>query len=367
MSYRFTSSDRNFMQEALKQARRGMSWTNPHPLVGAVILKRGKIIARGYHKRFGTNHAEMDALKHAKEDVRDGTMYVTLEPCHLPYDLHGSRVPCVKIIKQAGIKTVHIAMLDSNPEVSGKGKKVLEKAGIKTTLGLMNKESLSLNETYHYFMTKSRPFVAITFSASMDGKIATESGESKWITNGKARIFARNLRSQYQAVIVGINTILRDDPHLGVRTKGKKDPIRIILDSRLQIPLNSLVLRDQNVVIATTLKANPEKKEKLQNRGINLIEFKNKEVPLTELMNELYKRQIISLLVEGGGKTLGSFVDERLVDKVYAFYSPILIGGEKAISAIRGLGIEKIAEAIRLKKVSLKKLASDLLITGYTS
>lgn len=366
MSYHFTARDKNYMQESLKLAKRGMGWTNPHPMVGTVIVKNGKIVARGHHRRFGTNHAEMDAIKHATDDVRGATMYVTVEPCHLPYDLSGPQIPCAKIIKRAGIKKVHIAMLDSNPKVAGRGRQALEKADVATTLGLLQEKASTLNEAYHHFMTKRRPFVAITFSASLDGKIATETGDSKWITNDKARSFARNLRSQYQAILVGINTILRDDPHLGVRIKGKKNPIRIILDSSLKIPVSSQILRDNNVLIATTIKANKQKKIKLKKRGISIVTFNNESIPLKELLQELAKKKIISILVEGGGKVLGSFFDEKLIDKVYAFHSPMLIGGERSVNAIGGTGIKSIKEVIRLIDVTYRRFDNNLLTIGYT-
>lgn len=366
MKNNYILRDKMYMKEALRLAKNGLGWTNPHPLVGTVIVKGNKIVARGYHRRFGSDHAEMDALKHATEDVGDATMYVTLEPCHLPYDLSGPRKPCVSIIRQAGIKKVHIAMLDSNPEVAGKGRMALKKAGIQTTLGLLQKEASHLNEAYYHFMTKKRPFVAITFSASLDGKIATFAGDSQWITNEKARSFARNLRSQYQAILVGIKTILRDDPHLGVRMKGKKDPLRIILDSTLKIPLFSRVLRDDNVLIATTTKTNKEKKIKLEKKGISILTFNNETIPLKELLREAAKKKIVSILVEGGGKVLGSFLDSRLIDKVYAFHAPMLIGGEKSVTAVGGTGVKSVGEAIRLKNIIRQTFDDNFLTIGYT-
>lgn len=356
-----------FMKEALKLAKKGMSWTNPHPLVGAVIVKDNKIITKGYHHQFGDEHAEADAILKASTNLRGATMYVTLEPCHLPYDLHGKRVPCYEVILKSGIKKVHIAMLDSNPEVSGRGMKMLEKAGIETAFGLMNKEALELNETYHFFMTKGRPFITITFSVSLDGKIATYTGDSKWITNEKARKYSRQLRSHYQAILVGINTVLKDDPHLGARIKGKKDPIRIILDSNLKIPLTSKVLRDTKVIIATTISADQNKLKQLTEKGISIITFNNDLIPLPELLQELKKRKIISVLVEGGGKVLGSFIDAKLVDKVYAFHAPIIIGGEKAISAIQGNGRSSINNTLKLNNVIIKKIGNNLLTVGTTA
>jgi diaminohydroxyphosphoribosylaminopyrimidine deaminase/5-amino-6-(5-phosphoribosylamino)uracil reductase len=361
----FSQKDQFFMKEALKLAKKGMSWTNPHPMVGAIIVKGEKIIAQGYHHRFGDEHAEADAIiKATSKDLRGATMYVTLEPCHLPYDLHGKRIPCYEYIRHSGIKKVHIAMLDSNPEVSGRGKALLEKAGITTTLGIMNKEALKLNETYHHFMTKGRPFVAITFSVSLDGKIATRTGDSKWISSEKARKYSRTLRSHYQSILVGINTVLKDKPHLGARIKGRKDPLRIILDSTLKIPLTSQVLRDDNIIIAATANANQNKIKALSKRGIQIIIFNNDLIPLPELLQKLKERKIISVLVEGGGKVLGSFIDEKLVDKVYAFYAPILIGGEKAVSAISGKGSLTIKDALKLEQVNVKHFGNTTLTVG---
>lgn len=353
------------MFKALRLAKRGRGWTNPHPMVGAVIVKNGKIAGFGYHRKFGMDHAEADALKRAVGDLMGATMYVTVEPCHLPYDLAGPRISCVEIIKNAGIKKVHIAMLDSNPEVSGYGRIRLEKVGVRTTFGLVQKEASTLNEAYHHFMTTGRPFVVVTYSASLDGKIATSTGDSKWITGEKARSFARDLRGVYQAVLVGINTVLKDDPHLGVRKKSKKDPVRIILDSKLKIPLHSKVLRDENVIIATTNHADSKKQKELEGMGIKVIRFEGPRVPLKRLMQEAAKIPIISILVEGGGEVISSFLDTRLVDKFYIFQAPIIIGGKSSISAVSGVGVKRVQNAQRLKDVKFKRLADDFLITGY--
>lgn len=360
------SEDMIFMKQALMLAKKGLGWTNPHPMVGAVIVKNGKVIGKGYHARFGRDHAEMDAIKNVKSDVKGAVMYTTLEPCHLPYDLHGERTQCTEVIRSAGIQTVHIAMLDSNPQVCGRGKKALEKMGIKTTLGLLETEALKLNEAYHHFMTRGRPFVAATFSVSLDGRIATRTGESQWITNAKARAYNHGLRAEYQAILVGIATAVKDNPHLGARMKGKKDPIRIILDSTLKIPLSSKVLRDNNVIIATTQKADKTKRASLTDRGIKIIQFPSNNIPVEPLLSELAKQKIISIFVEGGGAIHGSFFDARVVDKVYAFYGPVIIGGEKARSAVLGVGPGKLSDALWLKNVSYKRLDDNILAVGYT-
>jgi diaminohydroxyphosphoribosylaminopyrimidine deaminase/5-amino-6-(5-phosphoribosylamino)uracil reductase len=351
--------DEYFIDETLRLAKKARGWTNPNPMVGAVIVKDGQIIAKGYHKRVGFPHAEIEALNAAKTSVEGATLYVNLEPC----THYGRTPPCVDAIIQAGIKRVVCSTLDPNPKVHGRGIAKLKQAGITVLVGLREKESKALNEAFFTFYEKHRPFVAIKFAASLDGKIATYTGDSKWITNEKARLFARKLRGEYQAILVGINTIIRDNPHLGVRNPGKKDPVRVILDSNLRIPLNSQVLRDNNVLIATTAHASKDKKELLTKQGIPVLTFESKNIPVKKLLLSLRSREIISVLVEGGGKVLGNFVDEKIVDKVYAFYAPILIGGEKAV-AVGGKGINKINNALCLKRISIKRFQDSFLVIG---
>lgn len=356
----FRQEDQFFMKEALQLAKKGMSWTNPNPMVGAVIVRGGKIIGRGYHKRIGLPHAEIEAFNNTKINVKGATLYVNLEPCRH----FGRTPPCVDAIIKAGIKRVVCATPDPNPKVKEKGIAMLQRAGIEVSVGLLKEEAKLLNETFFTFHEKERPFVAIKFAASLDGKIATRTDDSKWVTNEQARTYARKLRSHYQAILVGINTVLKDDPHLGTRIKGKKDPIRIVLDSTLKIPLTSQVLRDTNVLIATTTKANKEKLKILTDKGIPVIVFNTTSITLPDLLKEFKKRKIISVLVEGGGQILGSFVDAKLVDKVYAFHAPILIGGEKGVSAIGGKGALTISDALRLEQVSVKHFGVTTLTVG---
>jgi diaminohydroxyphosphoribosylaminopyrimidine deaminase/5-amino-6-(5-phosphoribosylamino)uracil reductase len=327
--------DIKFLKETLKLARKGMGWTNPNPLVGAVIVKNGRIIGRGFHHQIGQPHAEVEALNKLTEDPRGATLCVNLEPCNF----YGKTPPCTKAIIKSGIKKVICCTMDPNPKVSGKGLNRLKEAKIETSVGILETEARILNETFFTFHEKKRPFVAIKFATSLDGKMATSLGDSKWITNEKAREYARNLRGQYQAILVGINTVLKDNPHLGIRIKGKKDPIRIILGSKRHILKNFQVLRDQNV-----LNLNPKN--------------------IHDLLTILKEKDIISILVEGGGETIGKFIDEGIIDKVYAFQSPIIIGGRKAIS-IGGDGILNIQKALRLKNLTYKRFADNLLTTGY--
>ncbi len=353
--------DEQFLKETLNLAKKGMGWTNPNPMVGAVLVKQGRVLGRGYHKGVGLPHAEIEALKNCKKDPRGAALYVNLEPCaHF-----GRTPPCTDALIRSGIKKVVCCTLDPNLKVHGQGKVKLEKAGIFFKAGFLENEARLLNEAFFTFHEKKRPFVVLKFAASLDGKLATGTGDSKWITNEKARQFARKLRGQYQSVLVGINTVLQDDPHLGVRKAGKKDPVRIILDPNLRISFKAQVLRDQNVIVATTAKANLKKRKQLEEKGFIVLVFDG-FIEIQKLLAELGKRQIISVLVEGGGKTLGEFVDAKAVDKVYAFHAPIIIGGEKAIS-ITGEGVKSVQEAVRLKNITFKKFDDNLLTTGYTA
>lgn len=324
------------MQKALRLAKKGLSWTFPNPMVGAVIVKNGKVVGEGYHHKIGEPHAEIEAM-HTSPNLKGATLYVNLEPC----SHYGKTPPCVVAIIKAGIKRVVCCTLDPNPKVAGKGIEKLKQAGIEVTVGVLEKEAQKLNEAFFTFHTKKRPYVAIKFAASLDGKIATRTGDSKWITNEKAREFARRLRGEYQAILVGINTVSKDDPNLGTRIKGLKDPIRIILDPNTKIPKNAQVLRDRNVIII------------------------NEQITISNLLEILKEKEIISVLVEGGGRTIGNFVDEGLVDKVYAFHAPILIGGEKSVSSVSGVGFGTIKEALRLKDIEFKKFDDTMLTMGY--
>ncbi|MBI2019217.1 bifunctional diaminohydroxyphosphoribosylaminopyrimidine deaminase/5-amino-6-(5-phosphoribosylamino)uracil reductase RibD [Candidatus Daviesbacteria bacterium] len=327
--------DIKYLKETLRLAKKGLSWTNPNPMVGAVIVKDGQIIGQGYHRRAGLPHAEIEALNSVKRSPRGATLYVNLEPC----SHYGKTPPCTDAIITSGVKRVVCATKDPNPKVNGKGLATLKKACIETSVGILENEARLLNRTFFTFHEKKRPFVALKFAASLDGKLATSTGNSKWITNEKARIYARGLRSKYQAVVVGINTILKDNPHLGARIKGKKDPLRVVLGSKTQIPKHSQILRDPNILITST-----------------------DNIP--DLLSMLKQKGIISILVEGGGKTLGKFVDCQIIDEVYAFHAPILLGGKTAVS-IEGNGAESISKAIYLKNLSFKKFGDNILTIGY--
>src|SRR3989344_4165345 len=292
------AQDERFMDEALKLAAKGAGWTSPNPMVGAVIAREGKIVGRGYHRRAGGPHAEIEALAAAGRRARGATLYVNLEPC-APF---GKTPPCTEAIINAGIKRVVCSAIDPNPQVQGRGVARLKQFGIAVSISVRKEEARSLNEAFFVFHEKKRPFVALKFAMSLDGKLATRTGDSQWITGEKARSFARNLRGRYQAILVGVNTVICDNPHLGARTKGKKNPMRIIVELRLRIPLNADVLRDADVIIATTSSAPETKIKSLEKRGIRVLTFTGTRVPIKKLLAELRKREILSVFVEGGGE-----------------------------------------------------------------
>src|SRR3989338_2369516 len=356
-----SQQDQTFLNQALKLAKKGVGATNPNPMVGAVLVKHGRIIGKGYHKGAGLFHAEIEALKSCKESPKGATLYVNLEPC----SHFGRTPPCVDEIIKSKISRVVCSTIDPNPKVYGKGMRTLQKAGILFEVGSLAEQARSLNEAFFTFYEKKRPFIALKFASSIDGKIATKTGGSKWITNENARNFARTLRGQYQAILVGINTVVKDNPHLGFRAKGKKDPLMIILDPKLKIPPESQVLRDNNVLLVTTSRASAKKLKLLKQKKINIVKFPDKQISLKKLLAYLRKKGIISILVEGGGKTLGFFVDEKLFDKIYAFYAPIIIGGEGARSPVGGTGISNLKDAMKLKNVSFEKFNNNLLMIGY--
>lgn len=353
-------NDIQFLKQTLKLAQKGLSWTNPNPLVGAVIVKNNQIIGQGFHHQAGSPHAEIEALNKCSNTPAGATLYVNLEPCVT----FGKTPPCADAIIRSKIKKVVCSTLDPNPKNYHKGITKLQKAGIETVSGILKNEACKLNEAFFAFHQKRRPFVALKFASSLDGKLATASGDSKWITNEKARAYARRLRAKYQAILVGINTVVCDDPCLTARIKNQKDPIRIILDPRLQIPFKAKALNDQNVILVTGKTAKTKQKQ-LETMGYELLNFDSERITIPKLLEHFKKLNIISILVEGGGETLGGFIDEKMFDKVYAFHSPLIIGGGKAV-AVAGKGASNISESIRLKDVSFKKFGDNLLTIGYT-
>ncbi len=359
------NSDKIYMRRVLQLAKKGWGRVSPNPMVGAVIAKGGRIVAEGYHHRVGEKHAEIVALEKAGRRASGSTMYVNLEPC----THHGRTPPCVERIIRAGVKRVVIAMKDPNLLVCGKGIRKLKRAGIRTEVGMIREEAESLNEIFVKFMTKGVPFVIAKTAMTLDGKIATARGSSKWISGEKARRFSHKLRSGVDGILVGINTVVTDDPQLNVRYWGNmRHPRKIIVDSRCRIPLDAKVFsKGGDVIIATCLDCPPGKKKKLKKMGAELLPVKGSDgrVNLAELVNELGKRGVMSLLIEGGGEIIASAISCGIVDKLFFFVAPKIAGGRGAPTPVEGEGVDRMSEAIKVSRMKIRRFGEDILIEGY--
>lgn len=384
------------MQLALMLAEKGEGSVNPNPLVGAVIVKNNRIIGMGYHEKYGENHAERNAIKNSVEDVEGSTIYVTLEPC----THYGKTPPCVELIIEKNFKRVVIGMLDPNPLVAGKSIKKLQENNIEVVVGIKEEECRKLNEVFIKYITKKIPFIALKSGVSLDGKIATANGESKWITCSEARKDGHRLRNKYMGILVGINTVIEDNPRLNCRVdedelnddnnlleyikeynlsladkiklnfkkRKVRNPLRIVIDSNLRIPMDSEVISNEDKTTIGCIKGcNREKKNKLENMGIKVIETEpyNGKVNLTELIMKLGEEGIDSILIEGGGNINFSALEEGIVDKVRFYIAPKIIGGEKSKSSIGGSGFLKLDESMELKNVQFGKIDKDFVIEGY--
>lgn len=360
----------DYMAQALSLARLALGQTSPNPAVGAVVVKNDKVVGLGYTQPPGSWHAEIVALSQAGEKARGSVIYVTLEPCcH-----YGRTPPCTKAIIAAGITEVYLAMLDPNPLVSGRGKEELERNGIKTFLGEHENEAKEINEAYIKFITTGIPFVTAKFAISLDGKIATKGGDSKWISGEEARKYVHNLRYATDAIMVGVNTILADDPHLTIRCCGgrggtvRKQPLRIIVDTNGRTPLSARVFSQPGkTLLALGRSITPREATSFVQVGAELLELPSAEgrVDLANLLKALGGRGITSVLVEGGGILLGSLFDCGLVDKVIAFIAPIIIGGKEAKTAVGGKGVDKVVNSLKLERVKAERFGDDLMVCGY--
>ncbi len=357
-----SNKDEYFMSIALKLAQK--SRPSPNPRVGAVIVKDGKIIGQGYHKKAGTNHAEINAINNAKKNgftnLSNSTMYITLEPCCT----WGKTSPCTDSILREKIKHVVISTIDPNPNVAGKSLVLLLKKGVKITSGILEKQAEEINEGYNHFITTKKPLVVLKAALSVDGKIASVTGESKWITNKHSRKIVHQMRSKYDAILVGIGTVLKDNPHLTSRIKNGINSIRIILDSTLKIPLNSNVLYDKNVLIFTTNNYNKKNKKFLEQKGIAVKIAGKNAIDLKKVLTVLGQMGITSILIEGGSKIYDSFLKQKLVDKVILFTAPLIIGGSNAPSLLQ-TGANTIKSSIKLKNVRYTILGDNILLEGY--
>ena len=357
--------NQEYMRLAIEIAKKGAGKVNPNPMVGAVIVKDERVIGQGYHKYYGGNHAEVNAFEDLSDNPEGATIYVTLEPC----SHYGKTPPCVDKIIANKISKVVVGTLDPNPLVEGRGIKALKEAGIEVITGVLEEECKKLNEVFMKYILYKRPFVVLKTAMTLDGKIATESGESKWITSDKSRQEVHKLRNKLSAIMVGVNTVIKDNPELTCRLEGGKNPVRIIVDSKLRIPLGSNVVVDNlaQTIVATTEVADKDKILVLEKLGVKvlIINSKNERVDLKSLMIELGKRDIDGILLEGGATLSFSALEENIVDKIQVYIAPKIIGGEKSKTSIGGKGIEKLSDAIMLNNMTVKSVGTDLLIEAY--
>lgn len=361
----FLSYDEKYMRLAMQLAGNAIGRTSPNPLVGAVIVKDNRVVGCGWHRKAGTPHAEVHALNQAGELAQGADVYVTLEPCAH----YGKTPPCAKALVEAKVKNVYGGLLDVNPKVAGKGFKILEDAGIHVEYGFLQDELRKQNEVFFKWIEHKKPFIVLKAAMTLDGKIATATGQSKWITNETSRAYGYKLRDIYDGIMVGINTVIEDNPMLTARVDGGKNPIRIVVDSSLKIDINANVVQDKSAktIVATTDKADKDKILKLQAQNVDVIvvdKDENDKVDIEKLLNILGQQNICSILVEGGAILSGSFVAKKLVDKVYFFIAPKIVGGKEAKTPVAGTGILNLQEALALKDIQIEKLEEDILIIG---
>ena len=361
----FLSYDEKYMRLAMQLAGNAIGRTSPNPLVGAVIVKDNRVVGCGWHRKAGTPHAEVHALNQAGELAQGADVYVTLEPCAH----YGKTPPCSKALVEAKVKNVYGGLLDVNPKVAGKGFKILEDAGIHVEYGFLQDELRKQNEVFFKWIEHKKPFIVLKAAMTLDGKIATATGQSKWITNETSRAYGYKLRDIYDGIMVGINTVIEDNPMLTARVDGGKNPIRIVVDSSLKVDINANVVQDKSAktIVATTDKADKDKILKLQAQDVDVIvvdKDENDKVDIEKLLDILGQQNICSILVEGGATLSGSFVAKKLVDKVYFFIAPKIVGGKEAKTPVAGTGILNLQEALALKDIQIEKLEEDILIIG---
>lgn len=359
--------ERKYMERAIELAKRGMGFTSPNPLVGAVIVKDGRIIGEGYHKRCGELHAERNALAALTESAEGATIYVTLEPCcH-----YGKTPPCTEAIIEHKLGKVVIGSRDPNPLVAGKGAALLREAGIEVVEDFMRQDCDVINSIFFHYITTKRPYVAMKYAMTMDGKIATRTGASKWITGKAAREHVQQLRHQYKGIMVGIETVLKDDPMLNCRMEGGVDPVRIVCDSQLRIPLNSRIVqtaKEISTIVATTLKNEEESRSKqkaLIDAGLKVLVLPEKEghIDLSALMDEMGEQGIDSILLEGGGTLNESALKAHIVHKAYVYVAPKIFGGTEAKTPVGGCGVATLEQAYQFQLIEWNKVGEDLLLS----
>ena len=361
-------NDEHFMQMALDLAQKGQGFTSPNPMVGAVVVKDGQVVGCGYHHAAGKPHAEVNAIDDAGDAAAGATIYVNLEPCN-----HTGRTPpCTHKIIRSGIQRVVVAMQDPNPDVTGGGIDYLKSKGLQVTAGVCQDEARRLNEVFIKFISTGRPFVILKCAATLDGRIATRSGDSKWITNEQSRSFVHHLRHCADGILVGVNTVKADNPSLTTRLDSGtgRDPVRIILDTHLSVPEEAGILgleSDSDTVLVVGAKADPHKCAAIEKTGARILEIplKGNRIDMAKLMEQLGAMGITSLLIEGGGRVIASALQSEIVDKIAFFYAPKILGGDDGISICRGKGPEAMQDSIAVKNISVRRFGDDVMIEGY--
>ena len=356
-------TDQDYMNMAIELAKQGEGWTNPNPMVGAVIVKDGRVIGQGYHARYGELHAERNAFAALQESAKGATLYVTLEPCcH-----YGKTPPCTEIIMENQIARVVIGSRDPNPMVAGKGAAILRNAGIQVEEDFMREECDRLNPIFFHYITKKTPYVIMKYAMTADGKIATKTGASKWITGEGARAEVQRMRGRYMGIMAGIGTVLADDPMLTVRQKGLRNPVRIICDSNLRIPISSQICQTARTYKTMVAYANEniEKQQQLEALGVELIKAPNADgqIDLPKLMKILGEKGIDSILLEGGGTLNDNALQNGIVHEIKAFIAPKIFGGAVSKSPVEGVGIAEPKEAVQLEFQEIRQIDEDIMIS----
>jgi diaminohydroxyphosphoribosylaminopyrimidine deaminase/5-amino-6-(5-phosphoribosylamino)uracil reductase len=361
-------NDFDYMEMALALAEKGRGFTSPNPMVGAVVVKDGRVVGKGFHEAVGKAHAEVKAIDEAGPDAENATLYVTLEPCN-----HTGRTPpCTERILEAGIRRVVAAMEDPNPDVAGGGLAYLRKKGIAVDVGICRPETETLNECFIKYVRTKRPFVILKCASTLDGQIATRTGDARWVSGDASRRRVHRLRHAVDAVMVGIGTVCADDPSLTARLEDRsgRDPVRIILDTHLSVPEDAKVLQlvsDSDTIIVSGYAASEDKKARIEKNGVRVLHspLKDELIDLLPLMDRLGAMGITSLLIEGGGRLTASALASGIVDKILIFYAPKLLGGNDGISVCMGKGAVSMNECIAVERTSVERFGEDVLIQGY--
>lgn len=362
----FMEQDEKYIQRTFELARKGIGKVNPNPLVGAVIVRKGQVLGEGNHAYFGGPHAEINAIASAGADVEGSTVYVTLEPC----SFYGKTPPCAEELIRQKVARVVLAMKDPNPRVAGKGVKMLRDAGIEVTENVLNNEAMQLNRVFVKFITTGNPYVLMKYAMTLDGKIATHTGDSKWISGEMARKRVHELRNQLRSIMVGVNTVITDNPRLNCRLEGeKRDPVRIVLDAFGRIPDDSLVMQtasEQWTVVVTSHEISPQRKEEIKEHGAEVLTLpeSNGMLDLRSLMAELGRMNIDGILLEGGSTLNYSALQSGSVDELIVFVAPKMLGGKAAKTPVEGRGISSMENAIEFEDLNYEIIGNNLMIRG---